>query len=427
MSRALSLAVAAALGVASLGASRQSFEDLVASLKSPNAKTRTESVEALGKSRRREAVAPLATLVHDPEAKVRLELVKAFRELRDLSSVPALVSLLVDEDPKTRVESVGALLELYTDEAKVSSPAKVLEVFSDDPDTSTLPPFTKVDPSVYDALGKSLGDESEDVREAAARALGVLGGASEAGRLGTALQDPAASVRGAAATALGQVGSAAQGRLLIPLLADESTGVRNRALQAIGALRVREAGPALRELFEANRRRDVGLKALACLSKVADPSQKDLFQELAQDPDPDKRRWAVEGLGRIADASMLPAFKKDFQRERGEGLRLAYAFAIARLGDHAFLDSLVLGLASSSYGRRCRGYLVEMGPDILPEIYSYLGDPDADVRAQLCDVIAQIGDSAAAERLAPLVNDPSSEVADRATRAIERLKQGPRS
>ncbi len=384
-------------------------------------------MEALGKSRRREAVTSLATLVHDPEAKVRLELVKAFRTLRDLSAVPALVTLLSDEDPKVRQGSVGALLELYTDEGKSSSPAKVLEVFSDEPDTVSLSPFTKVDPAVYEALGKSLVDESEGVREDAASALGALDGRGEASRLGVALQDPAASVRGAAATALGQVGTPAEGRLLIPLLADESTSVRNRALQAIGALRVREAGPALRELFEANRRRDVGLKALACLSKVADPSQIDLFQELAQDPDPDKRRWAVEGLGRIADASMLPAFKKDFQRERAEDLRLAYAFAIARLGDHAFLDSLVLGLSSSTYGRRCRGYLVEMGPDILPEIYSYLGDPDADVRAQLCDVIAQIGDASAADRLAPLVNDPSTEVADRATRAIERLKQGPRS
>jgi HEAT repeat protein len=427
MNRALSLAVAALLGVASLGASRQSFEDLVASLKSPNMKTRADSVEELGKSRRREAVAPLATLVHDPEVRVRLEVVRAFRALRDLSAVPALVSMLGDEDDKVRQECVGALLELYTDVGRSSSPAKVLEVFSDEPDSSDISPFTTVDPTVYEALGKSLGDESEGVREASARALGALDGRGQASRLGAALQDPAASVRGAAATALGQVGAKAEGRLLIPLLADESSSVRNRALQAIGVLRVRGAGPALRELFEANRRRDLGLKALACLSKVGDPAQVDLFQELAQDPDPDKRRWAVEGLGRIADASMLPAFKKDFQRERAEELRLAYAFAIARLGDHAFLDSLVLGLSSSTYGRRCRGYLVEMGPEILPEIYSYLGDPDADVRARLCDVIAQIGDASAADRLAPLVNDPSPEVADRATRAIERLKQVPRS
>jgi HEAT repeat protein len=56
------------LAAPSLGAAtRLSFEDLLANLKSPNAKTRQEAAEVLGKSRRREAVAHLAPLVHDPE------------------------------------------------------------------------------------------------------------------------------------------------------------------------------------------------------------------------------------------------------------------------------------------------------------------------------------------------------------------------
>jgi HEAT repeat protein len=425
MNRVLGLVVVA-FAVSSLGASPQSFEDLVASLKSPNTRTRIDAVEALGKSRRREAVAPLATLAHDPETKVRLAVVKALQDLRDLSAVPAFVTLLGDPDPKVREDCIAALVNLYTGEEKASPPGKVLDVFSDEPDRSSLPPFTAVSPSVYEALGRALGDESAEVRESAASAIGNLDGRSVAGKLTATLQDPVPSVRGAAATALGRVGTAAAGKALIPLLADESTTVRNRALQAIGSLRVREAGPALRELYEANRRRDMGLKALACLSKVGDPAQADLFRDLTQDADPDKRRWAVEGLGRVVDGSMLPAFKKDFQRERSDELKLAYAFAIARLGDHAFLDSLVLGLSSSNYGRRCRGYLIEMGPEILPELYSYLGDPDADVRAQLCDVIAELGDRSAAEKLTPLVSDPSPKVADHATRAIERLKQASR-
>ena len=46
--------------------------------------------------------------------------------------------------------------------------------------------------------------------------------------------------------------------------------------------------------------------------------------------------------------------KKDYQRERNEELRLAYAFAITLLGDRAFLDSLVLALPSRVHGERCR-------------------------------------------------------------------------
>lgn len=417
--------LALSLALPAQAASRPSFDDLLASLKSPNTRTRTEAVEALGKSRRREAVSPLAALVHDPEAKVRLEVVKALRDLRDMSAIPALVALLSDEDVKVREETIGSLVELYCDRERTTPPSRFLELFSDEYDRASVPPFTRVDPAVYRGLANALQDENEGIRQEAAYSLGILDGREAVKNLISALQDPAASVRGAAATAIGKVGSAEDGKQLIPLLSDESATVRNRVLQALGVLRVREAGPALRQLYEANRRREVGLKALGCLSRIGDPEQADLFRELVQDPDPDRKRFAVEGLGRISDASLLPAFKKDFQREHNDELKLAYGFAIARLGDHAFLDSLVLCLPSSTFGRRCQGYLLEMGRGILPDLYPYLSDPDAEVRAQLCDIIAAVGDPSALEMLEPLAKDPSPKVADRATRAIERLRQAP--
>src|SRR5262249_57001354 len=83
-------------------AARPSFDDLVANLKSPNASTRREAAGELGRSRRREAVTPLAALVRDPDAKVRLEVVRALRELRDLSAVPAMVTSLSDGEPPIR-------------------------------------------------------------------------------------------------------------------------------------------------------------------------------------------------------------------------------------------------------------------------------------------------------------------------------------
>jgi HEAT repeat protein len=159
------------------------------------------------------------------------------------------------------------------------------------------------------------------------------------------------------------------------------------------------------------------------LSRIGDPAQGDLFRELVQDPDVETRRLAIEGLGRVADASMLPAFKKDYQRERREELKLAYSFALTLLGDRAFLDSLVLSLPSRTLGNRCRGYILEMGTSISGELYAYLNDPEASIRASLCDLLAQIGDPAAIPHLQPLINDPSTTVADRANRAVERLKR----
>jgi HEAT repeat protein len=119
---------------------------------------------------------------------------------------------------------------------------------------------------------------------------------------------------------------------------------------------------------------------------------------------------------------MIAAFKKDFQRESSEPLRLALAFALVRLGDRAFVDTIVLSLPSRYLGERCRRYLLEMGRDLLPDLYPYLNDPEPEVRAALADVMAQIGDPAAIERLTPLISDPSTKVADRANRAVERLR-----
>jgi HEAT repeat protein len=404
-------------------ASHTSFEDLLANLKSPNTRTRMEAAAALGKSRRREAVAPLAALVRDPEPKVRLEVVRALRELRDVSGVPALVTSFGDGDPKIREEAIGTVVEIYAESPRTGPVDSFLDIFSDEYDRSSILPYTSVDPSVYRGLATALKDDEKDVRSDAALAIGILNGGVVVKDLVAALSDPDASVRGAAATAIGKVGTVEEGKALIPLLADDNETVRKRVLKAIGVLRVRDAGPALRQMYDANRRKEIGNKVLACLSRIADPGQADLFRELIQDPDPERRRLAVEGLGRISDASSMQSFKKDYQREKNEELRLAYSFALTLLGDHAFLDSLVLCLPSKTLGVRCRDYILEMGRPILPELYPYLNDQDADVRSALCDIMAVMGDATALAPLTPLVSDPSSKVADRANRAVEHLKR----
>ena len=412
------------LAAASLGAAtRLSFEDLLANLKSPNAKTRQEAAETLGKSRRREAVAHLAPLVHDPEAKVRMEVVKALRQLREPAAVPALVTSLRDGDPGIREEAIGTLVELYSDRERASAVSRFLDLFSDEFDRSSIAPHVVVDPSVIQGLAKALRDEDKDIREEAALALGILNGTAALRELAAALQDPEPGVRGAAATAIGKIGSRQDGRALIPLLSDNAASARHRALQAIGVLKVTEAGPALREMYEANRRKELGLKVLETLSRVGDPAQVDLFQQLFQDPDAAKRRLAVEGLGRISGTAQLDAFKKDYQREKNDEVRLAYTFALARMGDRAFLDSIVRELPSRTLGARARYYLLEMGHGVVGELYPYLKDPDADVRAVLCDILGTIGDAGTIQQLTPLLSDPNSSVVDRATRAIERLRR----
>jgi HEAT repeat protein len=409
----------------SIAIAEESFEDLIANLKSPTWRTRQAAAEELGKSRRREAVAPLSALVRDPEPRVRLEVVEALCALRDLSAVPALVASMQDGDPDIREAAISSVVEVYADRDRSGPVDRFLQAFSDEYDRSSVPPYTQVDPSVFKALAAALRDESKAVRVDAAYAIGILGGSAVSADLVSALADPEPDVRAAAATSLGKVGGAEEGRALIPLLADESTTVRNRALQAVGVLRVRDAGPALREMFEQNRRRELGVRVLGSLCRIGDPAQAELFRELLASNDPELRRLAVEGLGRVSDASALDAFKVDYQRERNGGVRMAYNFAIVLLGDRAFLDSLALGLGRSATAEQARDYLLELGPKIAPDLYRYLNDPDASVRGGVCDVLAQLGDAGAIARMTPLLTDPDSTVADRANRAIEKLRRAP--
>lgn len=422
--RALLVPVAILMAWPLAAAGKPSFDDLVANLKSPNARTRQEAAAALARSRRREAVTPLAALVRDPEFKVRIEVVRALRDLRDLTGVPALVTFLGDGEAEIRQEAIATLVEIYAEKERSGPVGRFLQIFSDEADRTSVAPYVKVEPSVYEGLAKGLHDENGDVRAASAFALGILGGGSKTRELVGAFQDPVPGVRAAAATAVGKVGAQEDGRALVPLLADESLEVKNRALTALGVLRVTEAGPALRELYEQNRRKEWGLKVLSTLARIADPAQAELFLQLVQDPDPERKRLAVEGLGRISDSSRLPAFKKDYQRERNEEVKLAYSFAITRMGDRAFLDSIVLSLPSRTLGTRSRDYILEMGRPVLPDLYPYLNDPDAEVRAALCDIIGSLGDAEAIPRLQPLLGDPSANVADRANRAVERLRRG---
>src|SRR5512143_805505 len=108
------VALAGTLFTAAVAAPEESFEDLVANLKSPTARTRQAAAAALGKSRRREAVAPLSALVRDSDNRVRLEVVEALRLLRDTSAAPALVVSLQDGDPRVREQAISALVEIYS-------------------------------------------------------------------------------------------------------------------------------------------------------------------------------------------------------------------------------------------------------------------------------------------------------------------------
>ena len=235
-------------------------------------------------------------LVHrDPEFKVRLAVIKALRELRERVAVRSFVVLLQDGSPEIRADSVRGLIEIYVDTGRVDALGKIRQAFSDSEALPLIPPHVRVDPAVAPALALRLRDDEPKVRRLAAVALGALRARGTSAELVAALADPDSGVRAEIVTTIERTCGESEGRALIPLLSDESGEVRNRALGAVGRLRVREAGPALRQAYEAARGRDAVLRVLDALSRVGDPTQRDLF--VAPHAGPRSGTPAIRGRG----------------------------------------------------------------------------------------------------------------------------------
>ena len=232
-------------------------------------------------------------------------------------------------------------------------------------------------------------------------------------------------MRGAAATAIGKIGTAEDGKALIPLLADESTdGAQPRAAGARRAAG-EGGGPgparALRgQPAQGGRARGSWPRSAAS----AIPPQADLFQELVQDPDPGaqaaRHRRPGAHLGR---ARACPPSRRTTSARRTRSCGWPTASRSRCSATAPSWTRIVLSLPSRTLGSRSRELPPGDGPGDPPRALPYLNDPEAEIRATLCDIIASFGDPEAIPRLTPLINDPSQTVADRANRAVERLRR----
>jgi HEAT repeat protein len=392
-------------------------------LRSENPSARRRAAIELGKSRRPDALPRLAELVRDPDMEVRIAVLRAIASLREIAGVPSMVVFLADAQARVRSEAIDGVVEIYTHRDRPGV-VRFLSIFSDGRDKPEPLVVTAVDFEVYRSLAARLRDSDMAVRESAAEAIGILGGTEVAVDLVAALGDAVSDVRAAAATALIKVGTSADGEALTPLLKDPSATVRRRALAGLGRLKVADAAPELRAFFEKAPDSDEGILALNSLAEIALPADRPLFQRLVVQLDARRRRPSIEALARLGDKGNEARFKREFQREKSEELRAAYAFALFLFGDRPFIDTVILGFAGSKdRARQSRGYVEELGARALPEALDYLRELDSRIRIGLCDALSTAGASDAITAIEPLARDKDPQVARSAARALTLLKR----
>jgi HEAT repeat protein len=378
------------------------FDDVVRNLRNPDPKARLSAVKLLRDAKYPEAITPMAPLVNDPVDEIQME------------AIAAELSFFLGEEVKAK-RMLGFVVERR-------NPAVAGAAF--DLGSAVVWP-RNVPVELTAALIQGIDDDNAKVRLESVYALGVIGRAplpsDQAQRLVKAIDHYDPAVRAAAARVVGRLQVTEAGDVLIKAVNDSHPDVRYAAMRALGTLHDTRAAASLTEQLAFYKKGEGAWSALDALARLAQPSSAPLFKERLADKDPNIRRAAAEGLGRLADGSALQQLETGVTADDAETVRIAMAFALQKLGRN-YVTRIVDAMDSGRMVSQAQDYLIELGPSIAPSLYPRLQETDAGIREGVADVLGMIGDEKALASLQAATQDHDPAVATAAKRAIERIK-----
>jgi HEAT repeat protein/WD40 repeat protein len=277
---------------------------LLAALKDPESNVRASAISALGKLPDERAVAPLIRCLKDSDRQVRLYAVNSIGLMGDKSAAIALSPLLDENDPELiaaacdalgRLGDPGAIdrliqfLVIPENNEHTNLVLKVIDTVRRLQATAAVPallellrsPNADLRLKAVEAIGqckqKSAAEEiehvlasdaSDEVRAAAAKALGELKDTESLNALVDALQDTL-NVRVKAIIALGAIKNINAVPTLMPLLKDQAPELRYHATQALAELDHKKAVHQI-ELLVVDEVPMVSRGAFKALQKLGD-------------------------------------------------------------------------------------------------------------------------------------------------------------
>ena len=395
------------------------FEQAARDLSSTDAGTRLRTVQMLRDAAYPEAAVPLARAVADTRDEIQLAAIAAELNIFLAERVVA----------KKRVAMV----------VEVRNPIQAEPAFAAGPSVLGVLP---VPPEVLDALRFAARDDNPRVGIEALYAFGTLGwspsgparhellrrsGSDVAAMLGA----PDAAMRYAAARVMGRLFAnrpqddpieATVGDGVITALNDNDRAVKTAAMAALGAMRYERGVQALTDLFTFYNKGETAEAALDALAHIAHPASAPLFiAQLAGTSSSTIRAIAIDGLARIGDPARLTEIKAATDRDRGDAVILAAAFATAVLEDGS-IERIVDAVTKPRLRDRARGYIAEIASRRASSLGRHLVDPDDRIRLELVEALGLCGDRAALPLVEPLLQDRDLQVARAAERASARLR-----
>lgn len=397
---------------------------------------RTKDIREIGKGGSA-AIPKLQEHLKNPSVDVRVEVVKQLTEIGTQRSLDPLIQATTDNDPEVQIRAIDGLVNFYLPGYVQTGFAASLKrvgtsvkgKFTDTND-QVIDPYVMVRPEVIAAIGAlARGGGSMDVRADAARAIGVLRGKAAIPDLVEAVRSKDTNVIYESLIALQKIRDESAAQRVAFLLRDLDPKVQIAAIETMGLLRNQDSVPTLADVLTRARDAKVRRAALTAIAMLPAESSRPLYQQYLADKDERLRGAAAEGFGRLKNASDLPMLEKAWQEEKKTTARLSLAFAQVMLGktevsEFSPLTFLINNLNSAAYKGEAFPFLVELArnPAVRQALYTPLQNGTKAEKVGISGVLARSGDQGSIAELQKLTNDPDTEVAKEALRAVRVLQ-----
>jgi HEAT repeat protein len=387
---------------------------------------RAKAADDLGKQGDRTTIPALSDALRDPSPKVRREVVLALAQFHSSEVLPTIETATRDVDGGVRMTAVQCLIGFYTGNLPPTGWTGFMKknwqwaASHFETDDTRIDPGVNVDPTVVTTLVgimKSSHTNSE-VREAT-KGLGILLARSAAPDLVITAHSSDADLSREALNALDKIKDRDSGPKLIDLLDSSNKDIKRDACMTVGILGTHDTVAKLQAIYQNDTDEKDKVAAMQGLAYLGDKVSVPIFTQGLWNPNKDIRQGAAEGLARAADPSSLNELQKAVMAEKDGAPKLADEFALAALGQDGALSDLVTELGTKVRPDVARSYLTELArnPVFLTKLYSYLQNPDANIRKRLCIVMMYSGDQSSLAQLDRLAHDPDSDVASTALKA----------
>jgi HEAT repeat protein len=400
------------------------------SLDSPSPKERLDAVETMSLPGRSENVPPLAAaLKKEPRSDVRAGIIAGLGRIGGSDVIPVLIdSLKTDLDKDVRLQVVDSMQRLYI---PVNSQGPIKTVFNKvksvfaEADRPLVQNPSVVDSAVNAALADAMQkDFSEDVRAAAARALGSLKARDRVAVMISTLESPQNrdhhDVRLEIVESLGLIRDDAAGPALHRAIKDSDRLISQAAILSVGLVAYKEARPTLEDIFKNDRSEVSRSNALEAIALLRDQKSQPMLESLLGHTNDKYRELAAEGLARIDHDPAI--IKSRYEMEKKANVRNALAFALVAADQDMYFGDLAAALDTrQSY--QAEVYVYELGKfeGKLPELHRYLRSGNSKVRAKMTRIVGNIGDPSSRPLIEELTKDKDSDVASEAIIALRKL------